>query len=207
MTISSLTQSFPCGICDRTFETQAGRSTHAFRAHGIKRDHGTTRMYRRGCPCDECRAAASNAKKRQRRGLQAESSDFQCFACDKTFKNQAGLSAHIKGRHEQKVLRGTPACYRRGCAHEECRKAYNENQRDYYHARKPQGIEEPRSLDKCLFDSGAAAGVPNEKIEASLTQYPAETLHWALWRQSGVFRELCRCDVPDEVLNSFEEAS
>ena len=61
----------------------------------------------------------------------------------------------------------------------------------------------PETLRACLL----AFGMSEEDLALALRKRTAESLHWGAWRASGRFRRHCRCEVPDEVLESLERAS
>ncbi len=129
-------------------------------------------------------------------------STYQCRICGDYFETRGGLSAHRSRSEPDHGGHGNATTYRRRrrCGCEECRSVHALEMRLHRFARGS-----PKTLEGCLHVSGKAAGIPTGRILAALATHSAYALHWGAWRQSGEFRRLCRCDVPDEVKESYED--
>lgn len=114
-----------------------------------------------------------------------------------------------------------------GCRCQACKTAHASANKHYerrYKGRRPFVDGGPvRAQISCLLSFGVQAGRISKamgkahrgKPRIRTPQVRAQTadaigdLHWGLWRSSGggPFRRHCRCEVPDEVLDSLEQAS
>lgn len=128
----------------------------------------------------------------------------ECLVCGATFDSERGLRVHVARKGPDHDCHGTLAEYRRGCRCLDCRRAESVRA---YRSRDNQRIKQLEELPKTPLGCLVASGFSADEIGSALAAYSAYELHWAAWRRSGVFRQHCRCDVPNEVLNSLEEAS
>lgn len=174
--------------------------------------HGTTTRYRRGCRCTECRQAKSLS--------------------NRLYKARNRTRTPRTARAGSKAEHGSVRRYRRGCRCDICRATKREADRRY----RLEGARTERPVDaapyKVMIDELIAFGLSKSSIAKAYgytrnvrrggfklncyyalrikpqTARKIERLHWAAWMYRGDFREICKCEIPEEVRRQvFEEAS
>lgn len=176
--------------------------------------HGTTTRYRRGCRCTECRQAKSLSNRLYK-------------ARRKTHTPHTPRTP----RPGSKAEHGSVSRYRRGCRCDICRAAKREADRRY----RLEGASTEQPVDaapyKVMIDELIAFGLSKSGIAKAYgynrnvrrggfklncyyeqrikpqTAKKIGRLHWAAWMYRGDFREICKCEIPEEVRRQvFEEA-